>query len=203
MLLITFLITAIIISLSGVMMPGPVLASAIVEGHNDRYAGTKIAVGHAFIEFPIMFAIFLGLGYIFTYNWVKAAIGTGGGLLLLFLGWKMIEFGKKGRDEEPVLRNPWILGTIVSASSPYFFLWWATVGASLIIKAIEIGFFAFILFTIAHWLCDLAWYSFVSFTTFKSKKFWTEKTRAAVLSTCGILMIAFGIYFIISAASFI
>lgn len=203
MLLITFLLTAIFISLSGVIMPGPVLASAIVEGYNDRYAGTKIAVGHAFIEFPIMFAIFFGLGYVFTYSWVKVAIGVGGGLLLLFLGWKMIEFGKKEREEKPVLRNPWILGTVVSASSPYFFLWWATVGASLIIKAIEIGFFAFILFTIAHWLCDLTWYSFVSFTTFKSKKFWTENTRAMVLSTCGILIMIFGIYFIISAASFI
>jgi len=185
------------------MMPGPVLASAIVEGYSDRYAGTKIAVGHAFIEFPIMFAIFFGLGYVFTSSQVRAAIGIGGGLLLLLLGWKMIGFGKKEREGEPVLRNPWILGTVVSASSPYFFLWWATVGASLIIKAIEISFFAFILFTIVHWLCDLTWYSFVSFTTFKSKKFWTEKTKAVVLSICGILMIIFGIYFIISAVSFI
>jgi len=203
MLLITFLLTAIFISLSGVMMPGPVLTSAIVEGYSDRYAGTKIAVGHAFIEFPIMFAIFFGLGYVFTYAWVKAVIGMGGGILLIFLGWKMIELRRKGGGEKAVLRNPWILGAFVSASSPYFFLWWATVGASLIIKAVEIGFFAFILFTIVHWMCDLLWYSFVSFTTFKSKKFWTVKTRDMVLSISGIIMISFGVYFIISAAYFI
>ncbi len=200
MSLIFFLLTAILISLSGVMMPGPVLASTIVEGYRDRYAGVKIAVGHAFIEFPLMFLIFFGAGYLFTSRLAKAAIGAGGGILLLFLGWKMIIYARSGKEEKPVLRNPWILGIVVSASSPYFFLWWATVGASLIVKAIEISLLAFILFTFVHWLCDLAWLSFASFTTFKSKKFWGGKTRAVILSICGVVMISFGVYFLATAA---
>jgi len=203
MVLLVFLLTAILISLSGVMMPGPVLASAVVEGYRDRYAGAKIAIGHAFIEFPIMFAIFFGAGYLFTSPLAKAAIGAGGGILLLFLGWKMLMYARKNNEERPVFHNPWVLGIAVSASSPYFFLWWATVGASLIVKAIEISLMAFILFTFVHWSCDLVWLSFVSFTTFKSKKFWGGKTRAVVLSICGLVMTSFGIYFIVSAATLI
>jgi len=199
MLFLTFLLTAILISLSGVMMPGPVLASAIAEGCHDKYAGMKIAIGHALIEFPIMYAIFFGFGYFFTSFLAKAIIGIAGGILLLFLGWKMIFYGRM-KKEKPVLRNPWILGVVVSASSPYFFLWWATVGASLIFKAIEIGLFAFISFTFVHWLCDFGWLSFVSITTFKSKKFWNERVRATVFLICGIIMIFFGIYFFISAS---
>ncbi len=200
MSLLFFLLTAVLISLSGVMMPGPVLASAVAEGYRDRYAGMKIAIGHAVIEFPIMFAIFFGAGYLFTSSLAKAAIGAGGGILLLFLGWRMLTHAKGKDEEKPVFRNPWVLGTVVSASSPYFFLWWATVGASLIIKAIEISLLAFILFTIVHWFCDFAWLSLVSFTTFKSKKLWGGKTKAAVLSICGMVMILFGIYFLFTAA---
>lgn len=180
-------------------MPGPVLASTIAEGYNDKYAGAKIAIGHAFIEFPIMFAIFFGFGYFFAMTQVKVIIGIAGGILLLFLGWKMIFY--KAKEGKVVFHNLWFLGTMVSISSPYFFLWWATVGASLIFKAIEIGLFAFISFTIVHWLCDFVWYSFVSITTYKSKKFWTERVRMIVLSICGIIMIFFGIYFIFSALS--
>ncbi len=203
MILLMFLLTAILISLSGVMMPGPVLASAVVGGYHDKYAGAKIAVGHGLIEFPIMFVIFLGAGYLFTSQLTRAIISAGGGLLLLFLGWKMLLYVRKEREENPVFHNPWILGAVVSASSPYFFLWWATVGASLIIKAVEISLLAFILFTFVHWSCDLAWLSFVSFTTFKSKKFWGGKTKAVILSICGVVMISFGIYFLLTAVSLV
>ncbi|MEM2995599.1 MAG: LysE family transporter [Candidatus Bathyarchaeia archaeon] len=82
---------------------------------------------------------------------------------------------------------------------PLLFLWWATIGATLVVNSYAFGFIGFLLFTITHWLCDLAWYTFVSHTVFKSRRFWTAKVRKIVFGFCFIILVSFGAWFIISA----
>ncbi|GAH55236.1 unnamed protein product, partial [marine sediment metagenome] len=56
-----FLFSAVGISLTGVMLPGPLTAATIAKGYGDKNAGALIAVGHAVIEIPLIAAIYLGL----------------------------------------------------------------------------------------------------------------------------------------------
>ena len=58
-----FLLSAAGISLTGVMLPGPMTAATIAKGYGDKNAGAWIAVGHAVIEVPLIAAIYLGLGH--------------------------------------------------------------------------------------------------------------------------------------------
>jgi len=58
MALLNFLFTAVVISLSGVMAPGPITAVTIGKGSKSPYAGALIAIGHGIVEFPLMVAIF-------------------------------------------------------------------------------------------------------------------------------------------------
>ena len=62
---ILFLFQAMIISLSGVMAPGPITAATIAAGTKSRHSGALIAVGHGIVEFPLMFLILAGIGIIF------------------------------------------------------------------------------------------------------------------------------------------
>ena len=48
-----FLFKAFVISLSGVLAPGPMTAAAVGHGVRSRHAGALMAVGHAVVEFPL------------------------------------------------------------------------------------------------------------------------------------------------------
>jgi threonine/homoserine/homoserine lactone efflux protein len=197
--LLAFYALTAFISLSGVMMPGPVFAATVAKGYKDKKAGIQIALGHGMVEFPLIGLIGLGLGSFFKNQGVMIAIGLIGGLVLLYIGFNMIKMRKEVDDTEEYLPyHPIIVGVITSVSNPYFFLWWATVGLMLVLMALAFGVWAFIVFAIIHWLCDLLWDYFVSFTVFKSKKLWSKKGHNIVFGICGAVMMVFGVWFIIS-----
>jgi len=74
-----FLLSTVLISLSGVMMPGPVFAVTITKGYKDKIAGALIAFGHGVIEFPLMFLIYFGFAQFFASNAAQILIGVVGG----------------------------------------------------------------------------------------------------------------------------
>ena len=81
-----FLISAAGISLSGVMLPGPLTAATIARGYNDKNAGALIGLGHGVIEMPIIALIYFGFASYLTIPVVKQITGVAGGLLLIVTG---------------------------------------------------------------------------------------------------------------------
>ena len=193
----------ILISFSGVMMPGPVFAAAVAKGYEDERAGIKIALGHGLIEFPLMAFIVLSMGYAFTNELVRMAIGLVGGVLLVFLGASMIKARRMAVEEGGKVfpYGPLTAGAVTTSVNPYFFLWWATVGAILVMTAQEFGAMVVVVFAGVHWTCDLAWYWFTSFAVFRTRHLWTPLVHEVVFGVCGVLMVAFGVYFVVGPAS--
>lgn len=193
-----YLVTAII-SLSGVMMPGPVFAGTVAKGYKDKNAGMQIAFGHGIVEFPLIGIIGLGLGSFFRDQSVMMTIGLVGGAVLIYIGYNMVKMRKEVDETEKYLPYPPIIvGVITTITNPYFFLWWGTIGLKLIGDALVFGLLAFIIFAVIHWSCDFLWDYFVSFSVFKSKKFWSEKGHNILFGIFGVFMIIFGVWFIIS-----
>lgn len=190
---------AILISFSGVMMPGPVLAATIAKGYRDEKAGIKIALGHGLIEFPLMALIVLSLGFVFEDERVMMGIGLVGGALLILMGAMMVRARKHVALEarESIADSALVAGVVTTSANPYFFLWWATVGALLIFTAEEFGAIVVVVFAVVHWSCDLAWYSFTSFAVFRSRHLWTPLVHEVVFGACGALMMVFGVYFML------
>jgi threonine/homoserine/homoserine lactone efflux protein len=187
----------VFLSLTGVMMPGPVFAATVAKGYKDAKAGIPIALGHGVVEFPLMIAVF------FVASWLEdplllAAIGIIGGIFLLVMGNQMIAF-RESEEEEYMPYPSFVAGIVTTLANPYFFLWWATVGFSLIVMAAAYGVIVIIIFAIVHWSCDLVWDTVVSYTVNRSKKFWTPRTRTGVFVVCGGILIVFGFYFIVMA----
>ena len=77
-----FLIQAVIISLSGVMAPGPITAATVGSGTRSPHAGALVAFGHGIVEFPLMLFIFFGLGHVLGLDSVKTVIFSLGGAFL-------------------------------------------------------------------------------------------------------------------------
>jgi len=201
--LIRFLIEAVLISLSGVMAPGPVTAVTLGMGARNRHAGAVVAVGHGIVEFPLMILLFLGVGQVFEITGVRIGIGFAGGVMLLVMGVVMLGQSRKAQDvtAASAKRGPLVTGIVLSAGNPYFLLWWATVGLALATRAAGLGIFAFVLFAVIHWLCDLVWLEVLSWTSFKGTRLLGPRSQRVVGAVCGTALVVFGGVFLYRAGT--
>ncbi len=197
-----FLLSAAGISLSGVMLPGPLTAATIAKGYQDKNAGILIALGHAVIEFPLMALVYFGFAHFLTSSETKRVVGLAGGLMLVFLGLMMLRAIRKAPGEAADLPyNSFVTGIIMTGGNPYFFLWWATIGVALIANAADFGIWGLLLFAVVHWSCDLVWEQFISMSVFKTRHLWTQKVQRIVFGICALVLVGFGAWFCLSVFS--
>ncbi len=195
-----FLIQAILISLSGVMGPGPLTVVVVGHGARSPRSGALIAVGHGLVEFPLMALIVIGLAPILRNDTVSASIGLAGGLVLLWMGYGLLRSvrGAEMRAEERA-GSPLVAGILMTAGNPYFIVWWATVGATLVFRAREFGFWPFVLFAAIHWSLDLIWYFILSSASFRGTKLLGTRFLRGVSLVAGLLLLFFGVRFVTHA----
>ena len=199
-----FLLTVAGISLSGVMMPGPVFAATVARSWRSKFTGSFVALGHGIVEIPLMFLIYFGFSNFFQNFWVKVVLGFVGGTVLIYMGRGIFNLKKmriNSVNDPPT--GSTVVGIVTSLFNPYFIVWWATVGAALIVKSASFGLLGFALFIPVHWLCDFGWYSFLSCLAHKSSKVWGQKIQIALLSISSLLLIGFGVWFILSSLKWI
>ena len=195
-----FLSSVLLISLSGVLMPGPLFAVTINKASKSKTAGALIAVGHGIVEFPLMFLIFFVLSQFEIPSSVQVAVGLIGGLILVFMGVQAFRNRHKQEDVKVALKRDSILaGVWTSAANAGFILWWLTIGTTLILNAKLFGLAGFSVFAGVHWLTDFAWYAVVGLLIFKSQRFWSNRTRMGITIFCVSVFIGFGAYFMGSA----
>jgi len=198
-----FLLSAAGISLTGVMLPGPMTAATIAKGYSNRHAGIWIAAGHAVIEIPliaIMAAIYFRSGSLATYPEVERVIYIVGGVMLLYLGFRMFRANRVAPGAVGGLpASSFVTGMVITGTNPSFYLWWVTAGAILIAGAARFGLIGVILLAVVHLPSDFVWSEFLSVGTFESKRWWTQRVQKIVFSVCALVLAGFGIWFCVSA----
>ena len=201
--LVFFLVKVVGVSLSGVMAPGPVTAAAIAMGARNRFAGALMALGHGIIEFPLMILITLGMDAILKSAATKVVIGFAGGAFLLIMAIQMLPSLRKAEGEEAKVIGvgPVVAGLVLSGGNPFFFVWWASVGLNLAITASGFGIWAFAIFAVVHWLCDLIWFSVLSWASFKGSVLLGPRGQKTIMWICSLTMFVFGLIFIYHAAA--
>lgn len=198
-----FLASVILISLTGVMMPGPLFAVTIEKAAKRKTAGLLISVGHGIIEFPLMFLIYYGIDQIVAseiLQTVQVTVGLIGGMLMMFMGVQMFRKRNKVIEKyESPKQESLIAGIWTTAANAGFILWWLTIGTTLVINARSFGLVEFVIFAVVHWLCDFVWYTGVAFLIFKSQRFWTKRVNRVIVIFCLAVLISFGVWFFSSA----
>ena len=193
------LLSVVVISLSGVMMPGPMFAMTLAKSYRTPWAGTQISLGHAVIEVPLILLIYFGFARFFESSTVQFVLSMFGGAMVIWLGISMFRARaavvQEGKD---LPNNAFVVGILTSGFNPFFLLWWATIGSMLIMKFLGFGTVGLILFIIVHWLCDLVWLSFVSILVYKTKSLWGRKFQQVLFIACSLLLIGFGGWYIVS-----
>ncbi|MEJ2192564.1 MAG: LysE family transporter [Nitrospirota bacterium] len=195
--LVVFLFSAAAVSLSGALSPGPLTAAVVQQGGRSRLAGVLAALGHGVVEFPL---IALGASTVFKAEGVRVAIGLAGGGYLIFLAKGLVlPTGRRSEGGEAGGASSLVSGMVLSAGNPYFLLWWATVGLTLVAGAVSFGTAGVVLFAVVHWLCDLVWLSFLSLLSHKGVRAFGAGLARKVDLVSGLVMLVFGGIFIMES----
>lgn len=200
------------VGLSGAIAPGPLFTATIKDTLKyGPLTGPMMCIGHLFVEISIILGLALGVSYVINIPIVRALIGVVGGIGLLYLGYQMIKERKKFESisEESIknigantreLKNdllpPIKTGFVFTILNPAMFIWWFTIGNSLIMRGLTIGFMGVFMLFIGHWFADVSWYTFLSVSLSKGKKFISKKVYEVILLACGIFLLYLGITFL-------
>jgi len=151
-----FFTVGTILGLSAGFAPGPLLTLVITETlQNDIGSGIKVAISPIITDLPIIILTIFVLSKLSSFHGILGAITILGGGFVLYIGYE--SFSAKGvelnLDEKPP--KSLIKGALTNALSPHPYLFWFSVGAPTMTKAMNlnstapavfiIGFYSFLI----------------------------------------------------------
>jgi len=99
-----------------------------------------------------------------------------------------------------IFQHPFFAGMGFLMSNPYWWLWWATIGVTLLIDN-DVSFSngrTFLVFVVAKELGQILWYTGIAITIGFARQLMTRKIYLAILGICGLFMAGYGVYLAIS-----
>jgi len=202
--------TSFVVGFSGALMPGPVATVTIAESARQGFrVGPLITLGHALTEVVMVAALALGLSVVLQQPLIAGVIGLGGGLVLLWMGWGLVSSAWRGAislrlaasGSGPVGRLGLVpAGIVTSLVNPYWFLWWATVGASYVVFGLQFGWLGVAAVFVGHILADFSWNCLLSLAVASGRRFLSDRLYRGLLAVCGLFLIVLSVAFVIYGA---
>ncbi len=200
---------SLLIAYSGAVMPGPLLTYNIDQSMRVGIrSGFLLIAGHAVLELTTIALLFLGLGTFLSTNTAQIIVGLAGGTLFIIFGTVMVKDVIQGKAKLEIQGNEQkksgglvLNGIVISAMNPYFIIWWTVVGLGLMMTAYKAyGISGVAVFFTGHILADFSWYLLISFLASRSRKLMNEKAYKIIVAILALVLIGFGISFIMNAA---
>ena len=206
--ILSFVAIIILITASGALAPGPLFFATISHGtKSGAKSGLIFSVAHTVVEFSLIMLFALGLLSVASEPIVKQVIGIAGGSVLIAFGAIQIRNSIITKSEElkkpkSSYRHLFLIGLAFTGLNPYFILWWLTVGAQLIIIALEFAALLGVVFMfICHVWMDYAWLTGVAYLSKKGTNVMGLKWYRPMMAIFGAILIYFGLTFFIGAIS--
>jgi len=200
----------ILSGISGVVSPGPVTFLVIQQSvQRGMRGGLLVTSAHAAVGFLIFLIIaFSGARVFFQTVAFQLYSGLIGGIALIILGVLMIRVPAMhgiSADTPPLtaaVHSPFLGGIIVSIANPQVFLWWGTIGTTLIGEAFSLAGNA----GLAAWSCGslavvFCWYGGISYLVSRGAGRFSAPWVHYITRASGILFLAVGTWFIAGAYS--
>ncbi|NLC10879.1 MAG: LysE family transporter, partial [Firmicutes bacterium] len=144
----------------------------------------------------------LGLGRFIAESAVTGIIGIAGGVVLAWMGWGMIKSVFRGSlslkgtaVNGKTAVKPVTAGILSTLANPYWFLWWATVGAGYVALSQQHGLVGVLFFFGGHILADLSWLLIIAALFLTGKKFISDRFYTALVAVLGAFLVIMAAFF--------
>ncbi|UCE96130.1 MAG: LysE family transporter [Candidatus Bathyarchaeota archaeon] len=202
-----FVTTVVLVTASGALAPGPLFLANLSQGvKSGAKSGLVFSVAHTIVEFTLVMLLALGLLAIAGELTIKLVIGVVGGAVLIAFGVSQIHnsFASKPGKTEPdhprMVRNAFLIGATFTGLNPFFFIWWLTIGAQIIIISLEFASLAGVVFMyICHVWMDYVWLIATAHLAKKGMNVAGLRSYRFVMAVFGLILVYFGLNFLFSS----
>jgi len=201
--LVAIFASSFLIALSGALMPGPLLTVPVSESpRRGAVTGPLMILGHGILELGLVIALLLGLAPILKQDAVFISISLAGGGILIWMAVSMFRSLPNlylDLDASPGKpRNLILSGIILSLVNPYWTIWWASIGLGYIMSSAKLGAAGIISFFAGHILADFIWYSFISYSVSRGRRFLSNTLYRGLIGGCASFLLIFACCFLYS-----
>ncbi len=185
-----FLTMGILLGLSAGFSPGPLLTLVISETlrHGIR-SGIKVALAPMVTDLPIILATLFILSKLSASSAVLGVVSLCGGLFVLYMGWESL----RSHGTMPVVGDaaPKSLakGIATNVLSPYPYLFWLSVGAPAMNKALALSVAAPVAFICGFYSMLVGSKIMLAVVVGKSRGFLAGPAYRCILRLLGLLLV--------------
>jgi len=201
----------ILVSVSGVFSPGPLLfANLALSKYGGFWSGIKIAIGHTIIELPVI--ILLSLPFVvfspvnMTFSIMKIISFIAGAFLIVFAILYVVRIIRANDSPHTAIntsriQNPYLAGIMFTSLNPFFIVWWTTVGVKLISDSISLlghpAGIAFLFFV--HIWMDYAWLGLSSYLASRGFNIIRSEYHRYITILLTVPLFYYGVYFVLGS----
>ena len=175
--------------LSAGFAPGPLLALVISETlqHNIK-SGVKVAIAPAITDFPIIIFTLFILAKLSNFHDILGIISLIGGFFILFMGYESIR--TKGIEIAFPETTPKSLtkGILANALNPHPYLFWFSVGAPTMIKAMRQDMISPLVFISSFYVFLIGSKILTAILVGRSKNFLEGNTYIYIMRFLGLVL---------------
>jgi threonine/homoserine/homoserine lactone efflux protein len=201
-----FVVTVVLVTVSGALAPGPLFFANISKGVElGARSGLIFAVAHTLVEFSLVMLLSFGL-FIINSHLVRTVIGIAGGIVLIGFGLAQVYSSlrpkpeKAGEKRKASSHRLLLLGLALTGLNPFFIVWWLTAGAQLIVIALEFASLAGVLFMyVCHVWMDYLWLAATAHFAKTGIRLVGFKWYRVLMGVFAIVLVYFGLSFLINS----
>jgi threonine/homoserine/homoserine lactone efflux protein len=194
---ITFLFSGVVLGLSAGLSPGPLLTLVISETlKHDIKEGIKVAVAPLLTDLPIVLITILVLSRLSSMLPVLGVVSLLGCAFLSYLGYESLTFSGVDIDVEQVKPQSIRKGVIANFLNPSPYMFWFTIGAPLVLKALKISLFSALIFILGFYVFLVGSKVLVAIVVGKSRFFLKSRNYVYTIRFLGAILLAFAVFFL-------
>ncbi len=142
------------LGLSAGIAPGPMFSLVLAQTltHNV-WEGIKVALAPLVTDGPIIVLSLVCMTVLATYPAVIGVIGLAGAAMLVYYGLDCFRFSGTETDALPRSPGSFKKAIVVNLLNPHPYMFWALVGAPMLVKSAKTGFAGPVAFLVAFYVC--------------------------------------------------
>jgi threonine/homoserine/homoserine lactone efflux protein len=198
----TFLISGVVFGLSSGLIPGPLLTLVISETlkHGIR-EGIKISIVPLLSDLPIVLVTILILTRISDIRPALGIISILGTIFLFYLAIESLSF--RGSDIDSEVKPQSVKkGVITNLLNPNPYIFWLSIGAPTVVKAMDIGLLSASLFIFSFYFSLVGSKIIVAFVTGRSRHFLKSGNFIYTIRALGLVLLIFAALFLKNALGY-
>ena len=189
-----YLTIGILLGLSAGFTPGPLLTLVISETlEHDIKSGIKVSVAPIITDLPIIIVTVFIFSQLSNFHYILGTVSLIGACFVLFLGYESMRSKGSELNLQESKSRSLTKGVLANTLSPYPYLFWLSVGAPTMVKALSLNTFAPLAFIGAFYTCLVGSKILLAILVGKSKSFLSSDIYIYIKRFLGLLLSAFGI----------